>query len=253
MLRQAERCGTWQHLWDKEGHKEAWHEVRVLREQRLNAREFKQGRRPHISLQASEDRTCGKNLGGAVRGHASLSGKSQNRQSSMCEAQRRHRIRVRKISRGGMTPRMPVASSRVMLSAMGSQEKAWRKGTDRIRVTREEFQSNLDAWEGCHRRQKRRARQGVLQPSGAGGHEGMNQSGRRRGGGNWKEDKEVGGHGSTEKGGEERSIGTGILHPSGGDRETTARWEQDGREAKRKGSSASRAERKFKALSTTGA
>ena len=39
------------------------------------------------SLQASEDVTGGKNLGEAVRGHASPSGKSQNRQSSMCEAQ----------------------------------------------------------------------------------------------------------------------------------------------------------------------
>ena len=124
--RQAERgAGMWQHLWDKKGHKEAWHEVHVLREQRLNAREFQQGR-AHISLRASEDRTCGMNLG---------------------EALRRHRIRVRKISRGCMTPHALVASSWVMLSAM-SQKKAWRKGMGRTRVTCEEFLSNPDAWEG---------------------------------------------------------------------------------------------------------
>ena len=49
---------------------------------------------------------------------------------------------------------------------MGSQDKAWRKGTDGTRVAREESHSNPDAREGLSQRQKGRARQGVLQPSG---------------------------------------------------------------------------------------
>ena len=146
--RQAERgAGTWQHLWDKKGHKEAWHEVHVLREQRLNAREFQQGR-AHISLQASEDR---KNMRHELRWsseEACVTFWEEPEQAVQCvKPKRRRQIRVRKISRGCMTPHMLVAGSWVMLSAM-SQKKAWRKGTGRTRVTCEEFLSNPDAWEG---------------------------------------------------------------------------------------------------------
>lgn len=188
-----------------------------------------------------------------------LLGRARTGNPVCVKPKRRHRIRVRKISRGGMTPRMPVASSWVMLSAMGSQEKAWRKGTDRTRVTHEEFQSNPDAWEGLSQRQKRRARQGVLQPSGQVGMrawtkvagEGVERFGTEKGqrgggvGGAWQRWK---------RDGEREARKTGILHPSGGDRETTARWGTGPQRSQEEGLfPASRAERRFKALSTTGA
>lgn len=103
---------------------------------------------------------------------------------------------------------------------------------------------------GCHRGQKEESQ--VL-PAAAwqSGHEGMNQSGDsverwklkgQRGGGN---------AGAISSAGWREARKTGILDPAvGGDRETTARWGTDGREAKRR--APAWAEAKVQGTTTTG-
>lgn len=215
-----------------------------------------QGRSP-ISLQASEDRTCGKNLVELWGGTLATFWEEPGTGSPVCvKPKRRHRIRVRKISRGVVWRHACLWRVHESCYLQWEPGKGLEKGDGQDQgYTWKKFQLLILMHErGCHR--DRRGEPGSM-PSRLGkGHEGMNQSGRRRRGEvELKRDKEVGGMAALKKGwrGKRSTPRLGYCIPVGRQRDHSKMRNRTAEKPSRKGSSQPRELSEFKALSTTGA
>lgn len=88
-----EGCCTWQHLWDKEGHKEAWHEVRVPREQ-TECCGVQAGLKSHLTARHLKTEHVARTTGGGCEGVRATLGRARTGSPVCVKPKRRHRIRV---------------------------------------------------------------------------------------------------------------------------------------------------------------